>query len=259
MADNINRITINPSTPEARRLWAKTLELAEAFGSAGQWALIGGLMVQLHSYEHNSDTRPTIDIDFLGDSRRRLGTTQRIATIIEGLGGEMTRPSPGAEYLGYQFEVDGEIVEVLGSDRARADPKTTGNFITIRVPGGSQALRRTETVLVSLDGAPAVALRRPNLLGAILIKACAVATKRRGRFASDRQDLIRLLSLAEDPRALAAEGDLRRGERKWLLNIQKKLDFSGLGLTGLFPPEVLARAEQAYKLLISVSSAREPG
>ncbi len=146
----------------------------------------------------------------------------------------MTRPSPGAEYLGYQFEVDGEIVEVLGSDRARADPKTTGNFITIRVPGGSQALRRTETVLVSLDGAPAVALRRPNLLGAILIKACAVATKRRGRFASDRQDLIRLLSLAEDPRALAAEGDLRRGARKWLLNIQKKLDFSGLGLTGLF-------------------------
>ncbi len=77
MADNINRITINPSTPEARRLWAKTLELAEAFGSAGQWALIGGLMVQLHSYEHNSDTRPTIDIDFLGDPRRRLGTTQR--------------------------------------------------------------------------------------------------------------------------------------------------------------------------------------
>jgi hypothetical protein len=34
----------------------------------------------------------------------------------------MTRPSPGAEDLGYQFEVDGEIVEVLGSDRARADP-----------------------------------------------------------------------------------------------------------------------------------------
>jgi hypothetical protein len=67
------------------------------------------------------------------------------------------------------------------------------------------------------------------------------------------------LSLAEDPRALAAEGDLRRDERKWLLNIQKKLDFSGLDLTGLFPPEVLARAEQAYKLLISVSSAREPG
>jgi hypothetical protein len=87
MADNINRITINPSTPEAKRLWAKTLELAEAFGSAGQWALIGGLMVQLHSYEHNSDTRPTIDIDFLGDSAGAWERRSALPRSSRALGG----------------------------------------------------------------------------------------------------------------------------------------------------------------------------
>ena len=255
-ASNHDTIAIDPPTPEARRLWAKTLELTESFGTEGQWALIGGLMVQLHSFEHNGDVRPTIDIDVLGDSRKRLGMTQRIATIIDGLGGEMTMPSRGDEDLGYQFEIDGETVEVLGSDRARTDPKTLGNFTTIRVPGGSQALSRAETVLVSLDGAPAVALRRPNLLGAILIKACAVAVKRRGKFESDRQDLICLLSFVEDPRALAAEGGLKKGERRWLRDVERKLAFLSPSIREIFPPDVLARAVQAYRLLISIKTTQ---
>lgn len=255
--NDINIITINPPTPEARRLWAKTLELAEAFGAKGQWALIGGLMVQLHSFEHSGDARPTIDIDVLGDSRRRLGTTRRIATIIDRLGGEMAMPSRSDEDLGYKFEVDGEIVEVLGSDRARTDPATLGGFTTIRVPGGSQALSRTEMVLVSLDGAPPVAVRRPNLLGAILIKACAVAKKRREKFESDRQDLIRLLSFVEDPRALATEGGLKKGERRWLRDIERKLDFSDPSLGEAFPPDALALAVQAYRLFVSIKTTQK--
>lgn len=41
-------IDISPPTQESRRLWAKALELAQAFGAHEQWALVGGLMVQLH-------------------------------------------------------------------------------------------------------------------------------------------------------------------------------------------------------------------
>ncbi len=47
--DNI--ITINPPTQEGKRLWAKTLELAEAFGAHERWSLVGGLMVQLHAFD----------------------------------------------------------------------------------------------------------------------------------------------------------------------------------------------------------------
>jgi hypothetical protein len=249
--DSADVITIDPPTEEAKRLWAKTLELAEAFGAEEKWALIGGLMVQLHALENHSDSRPTSDIDLLGDSRQRPSMTRRIAMILKSRGGTMAMPPRSNRDLGYKFEVDGETVEVLGSEGVRANPKTVGNFTTFQVPGGSQALRRTEVIQVSLDGRAAVALRRPDLLGAILIKSRVVAKRRREKFESDRQDLILLLSFVEDPRALAVGGGLKSSERRWLRNVEKKLDFSGPVLKSLFPPQVLARAEQAYKLLIA--------
>ncbi len=197
-----NIININPPTQEAKRLWAKTLDLAEALGSDEHWSLIGGLMVQLHAFERGSGSRPTTDIDLLGDSRRRPPMTVRIAKILVERGGEMAMPPVSDEDLGYKFEVDGETIEILGSEGVRSDPKTLGKHTTIQVPGGTQALTRTEIVRVSLDGSSSVELRRPNLLGAILVKTRAVA-QRRDKFESDRQDLIRLLSFVDDPRALA--------------------------------------------------------
>jgi hypothetical protein len=255
MAGNANTVMIDPPTPEARRLWAKALELAEAFGATNEWALVGGLMVQLHAYEHQTDSRPTTDIDVLGDSRQRPSMTQRIAEILKSRGGTMAMPPRSNRDLGYQFEIDGDLVEVLGSEGVKGNPKTVGNFTTFQVPGGSQALWRTEIIQVSLDGQAAVALRRPNLLGAILIKARVVAKKRRGKFESDRQDSILLLSLIPDPRALATDGGLKKTEKKWLRNIEKNLNFSDPTLTNLFPSEALARAEQAYRLLISPRSS----
>lgn len=245
-----NIVNIDPPTEEARRLWTKALELAEAFGSEDNWTLVGGLMVQLHAVEHNSDSRLTSDIDVLGDSRKRPSMTQKLARILKDRGGAIAMPPRSNKDLGYKFEIDGEIVEVLGSEGVTANPKTIGSSTTFQVPGGTQALRRTEVVQVSLDGQATVALRRPNLLGAILIKARVVAKKRREKFESDRQDVILLLSLVEDPRALATEGALRRTERKWLRDVEKKLDFSSPVVRSLFPPETLDRAESAYRLLI---------
>jgi hypothetical protein len=245
-------INIDPTTEEARLLWTKALELAELFGDATDWTLIGGLMVQLHAIEHDLDSRLTSDIDLLGDSRRRPSTTQRIAEILESRGGIMAEPPRSNRDLGYQFEIDGEIVEVLGTEGiGESGPKTIGDFRTFQVPGGTQALRRTEVVNISLDGKPAIDMRRPNLLGAILIKARVVSKRRRTKFESDRQDLILLLSLAEDPRGLAESGGLRRTEREWLRKIEAKLNFSDTGLADLFTAERLRDAEQAYRLLIS--------
>lgn len=244
-------IDITAPTPEARRLWAKALELAAAFGLDQRWALIGGLMVQLHGFEHGSGSRPTVDIDVLGDSRTRPAVTERIAKALVERGGELAMPPVGNEDLGYKFVVDGEIVEVLGTEGVRNDPRTIGKHTTFQVAGGSQALNRAETVLVSLDGAPAVELRRPSLLGAILIKARVVATQRRQKFESDRQDLIRLLSFVSDPRALAEKEGLKKSEKKWLRDINGLLAFEEPALADLFPAGELTQAEQAYRLLIA--------
>jgi hypothetical protein len=205
-------------------------------------------MVQLHALERGSDSRLTADIDFLGDSRRRPAMTIRMAEVLDDRGAEMAMPSRSDGKLGYRFELDGSIVEILGSEGVRHDPKTLGKYTTFQVPGGTQALARTEIVKVSLDGDQPVAVKRPSLLGAILIKA-RVVEKRREKFESDRQDLIRLLSFVEDPRALA-EG-LKATEKRWLREADELLGFeSDDSLSELFGPEELAAAAGAYRLLL---------
>jgi hypothetical protein len=104
-------------------------------------------------------------------------------------------------------------------------------------------------VLVHLAGSRPVAVRRPSLLGAILIKARAVAERRKDKFHSDRQDLIRLLSYADDPRALAREEQLKASERKWLRNVEAALDFDDPALAAAIPSGTLERAQQAFQLL----------
>jgi hypothetical protein len=61
---------------------------------------------------------------------------------------------------------------------------------------------------------------------------------------------MRLLSLVEDPRALAASGRIEKTEKRWLRDVQNPLDFEDAALTDLFSPVDIANAEQAYRLLI---------
>jgi hypothetical protein len=90
---------------------------------------------------------------------------------------------------------------------------------TISVPGGSQALERTEVVQVRL-GARAGAVRRPDLLGATLVKARAVDVDDAPE--SQRRDVAFLLSLCADPAPLDAA--IRSSERGWLRRRRELLD-----------------------------------
>lgn len=245
-----NVVTIHAPSPKARELWATVLEIAEILGADTRWSLIGGLMVQLHGFEHGMGARPTMDIDLLGDARRSPQVTETIARMLVERGAELAMPPRGDHRLGFRFELGGETIDVLAPDGLRREPKTIGKYLTLQVPGGTQALLRTEKVLVSLDGKQPIEVRRPSLLGAILVKARVVVTKRRGKRGSDRQDLIRLLSLVEDPRALAVSERIKKTEKRWLRDVQGPLDFEDAALTDLFPPAAIANAEQAYRLLI---------
>ena len=205
-------------------------------------------MLQLYGFEYDDDLRATVDIDVLGGSRERPAMTKRAAQIVVDRGGKMAMPPRSTKDLGYRFELDGDVVEILGPDGLKSAPPTVGKQTTIQVEGGTQALRRAETILVSLGDRPPTELRRPDLLGAILIKARVVARKR-DKFESDRQDVIRLLSYIGDPRALAVDGGLRSTERTWLRKIEGLLAFDDPGLTRLFSAEVVERARQAFALL----------
>jgi hypothetical protein len=241
-------VVIPPLAEDGRRLWALLLSIAGEFGPDREWSLIGGLMVQLHAFEHDDGPRPTADIDLLGGAKRSPRMTETMASLLVERGAEIVEPPRSDPDFGYRFEFEGETVELLGPDGLRTDPKTIGGLTTFQVAGGSQALRRTEVVLVSLEGEEPIAVRRPNLLGAILIKARVAVKKREGKYESDRQDLVRLLTYVEDPRGLAA--DMSRNEPGWLRDAEAAIDFEDPVLSAQFPGESLDRARQALRLLV---------
>jgi len=110
----------------------------------------------------------------------------------------------------YRYERAGLIVDVLAPEGMRPAPDLGAGRKAIGVPGGSQALARSQTVTVTLDG-PSFELRRPTLLGAVLIKARSLMVHSDPD--TQREDLLRLLALVDDPRAMTS--DMRQSERRW--------------------------------------------
>jgi len=244
-------IVIQSRTEEERRLWAVVQSLAVEFGSEGEWSLIGGLMVQLHAFEREDEPRPTADIDLLGGARKPPRMTESMASLLLERGAEVADPPRSSPDLGYRFEYEGRPSSSSVPMGFAAIRRRFGKLKRFQTEGGSQALRRTEVVRVSLDGEEPVAVRRPNLLGAILIKARVVAKKRRRKFESDREDFVRLLAYVEDARALAA--DMSRKEPRWLRDAGAAIDFDEPDLGAQFSTEALARARQTLRLLAQES------
>ena len=235
-----------------RRLWALVLSLADELGPDREWSLIGGLMVQLHAYERDDGPRPTADIDLLGGARRPPRMTEAMASLLVERGARGRRSAavqPGPRLSLRIRRGDGRAA------RARWAPRRPEDDLRAEdVPG-----RRWLAGSAPDRGRPRFSRRRrsrwrsgrPNLLGAILIKARVVVKKRQGKYESDRQDMVRLLSYVEDPRPLAA--DLGRKEPGWLRDAEAAIDFEDPILSEQFSRPRLDRARQALRLLAQES------
>ena len=229
-------------------MWERTLGIAKALGPDG-WVLVGGLMVQLHGFEREVAVRPTADVDLLADARRRPSTTTKLAGILEEMG---TIAESGAlnEGIAFRWDVGGVVVEIFGPDGLKNRAATIEGFETFSIPGGTQALRRAETVAVQLDESEPVPVNRPDLLGAILIKA-RIAARKRKKYESDRQDLVRLLTFVDNPRQLAEQSDLSRTEKGWLRRVKPEINPDDPQLSTLFNVGEVELARQAVDLLIA--------
>jgi hypothetical protein len=234
----VTEISIETGDEETQRLWSAVGELVERL--PGTWVLIGGLMVQLHAIEHGTtDVRPTQDIDVLGQARPP-GALPSIDAALRKDGFELA--DPDLDGYGYRYERHGLVVDVLAPDGIKPPPSLGSGVTAVGVPGGSQALSRSETVTVTVQGR-SFELTRPTLLGAVLINATSLMVHSDPE--SQREDLLRLLALIDDPRQTATE--LRKPERKWLRDAEQRLDFRA---PSLLDPDNQTRAELAFRLLI---------
>jgi hypothetical protein len=176
--------------------WYGIMELHERLNHG--WTLIGGQMVHLHCAERGyAPPRPTDDVDTVVDVRTEPGILLAFTEALAGLGFSSRGVSP--QGIEHRWVRDAAVIDVLLPDgvgsRAGARRGVTGSP-TIETPGGSQALERTESVSVSVDGREGK-VRRPNLVGALVMKAAAhtaVGAADRRRHRSDFAALAALIA-----------------------------------------------------------------
>jgi hypothetical protein len=192
------------------RMWLELIRLAK--NPPVQWTLIGAQMVALHGWAAGRQpVRPSKDADMLVNVRAVTNGTEQLSAALKDAGYKLDNVS--AEGIGHRFVRKAVSIDVLAPDGLgkRGSVRTLGTARTVRVPGGTQALRRTTPLEIRTRSARG-SVPTPTILGAILVKVRAVAVDDDPD--AQRQDLAFLLSIVDDPDPLVAE--LTRSERGWL-------------------------------------------
>lgn len=211
--------------------WRALIEIAPTLSR--NWLLVGGQMVFLHELERQSmDMRPTDDIDVVVDLRTEPTGLSRVHRVLSAAG--FAQDVPGPDGTAHRYRRDAAVVDVLAPERlgARAQLRI-GAGRTIEVPGTTQAFRRSGVVKVEMNGLSAE-IRRPNLVGALIGKAAAVAKissqskASRSKHVRDVDALARLLGPADRSAA-----SLTANERKLLRPLASGPELSPLGAAAL--------------------------
>jgi hypothetical protein len=213
-------------------------------------------MVALHGWKAGrKEPRASKDADILVNARVVGGGTQKVSETLLSRGFSLDGVSP--EGIGHRF-VKGHVrLDVLGPDGvgSRIRLQTVHGARTVEVPGGSQALKRTEMVEIRVGGSSGE-ISVPDILGAILVKVRAIEVDDVPR--AQRADVAFLLSLVEDPDPLIAA--LSKTERRWLTRHPEFADSTYPCYQGIVHPTDAAEERPARRLrpcwLREISSQR---
>lgn len=229
-------IVVEAATPGIAEAWEAALDLH--FEHPRGWTIIGAQMVALHAAEHGrTPPRHSLDLDVLVNVRLLASGTERLARSLVAAGFELEGQDSFG--VGHRFRRGRATIDLLAPDglSERARPLTIPPARTVSVPGGTQALARSELVEIQVRGRRGH-VRRPNLLGAILIKARAVDVDDAPD--AQRLDFAILLARVENPRALRTM--LSPSERRWFHARAELLDPSHPAWRSIDEPDVGQRA-----------------
>ncbi len=166
-------MTVLPAMPpEQTASWLGVLNLYEHLNEG--WTLIGGQLVHLHCAERGQfPVRPTNDVDTVVDVRADQTILHTFTQTLTDLGFKADGIS--AEGRQHRWKRGGASIDVLlpeGIGERASQRKGVTGSPTLPTEGGTQALWRSQTVPVTVDGREGF-VRRPNLVGALVVKAAA--------------------------------------------------------------------------------------
>lgn len=239
------RVELPPLPAPVNELWHVLLDLQERL--TPPWSVIGGQMVLLHVLEHGHEP-PQIsqDGDVIADIRADPAAISAVVEQLEEMGFVLDGIS--TEGLAHRYKREAEpkpvVIDVLAPEGvgARANLLTSPPGRTVEVPGGTQALDRTELVTIVHEGRQG-SLPRPTLLAAIVGKAAATRLPNPERH---YRDLALLLGLVEDPFVLASQ--LTRKDRQRLRMARQLADDTHLAWV-LVPSAIRANGQISYAVL----------
>lgn len=200
-------------------LWHVLLDLRE---ETDGWTLIGGQMVLLHAIEQRvSPPRVSEDIDLVADVRAQPPRMGRIVTVLDHAGFELGAPDPDG--YAHRFSRGRLVIDLLMPDNmgTRARARTSDSTQTTPISGGTFALERSIDVPVVVDGRTGT-VPRPDLAGALVVKARAAVNDRRRGPDRHYRDIAFLCSLISDPLGLRSTLTERNSAR--LAEVEPLLD-----------------------------------
>lgn len=187
-------IVMPPMPPEQTASWLGVLDLYDHLGEG--WTLIGGQLVHLYCAERGQfPVRPTNDVDAVIDVRADPNMLRTFTSALTGIG--FTSAGISAEGRQHRWVRGQASIDVLLPDgvgqRASERQGVTGSP-TLPTAGGTQALQRSEVVAVTV-GAREGSVWRPNLVGALVVKAAAHGNAGDPGVARHRRDFVVLAGL----------------------------------------------------------------
>lgn len=203
--------------------WPQCVELARELPST-QWTLVGGLMVQLHSAAAGmAVSRPTADIDIVLHIETGAATTSSVAAVLNRLGYTLQK-SIDADAPAHRFVRDTQQIDVMVADHLPpAKIPRLGGRRPFQIPGGTQALQRTVTCRLDVDG-DTVLISIPNALGALVLKGAAYREDSRDK---DRHldDAVVLCATIRNPLVTATQ--MRGSDKSRILTLHTELSDPG--------------------------------
>lgn len=186
---------ILPHMPrEQTASWLGLLDIYDRLNHG--WTLIGGQLVHVHCAERGRfPVRPTNDADTVIDVRADPAILHTFTTILTDLGFRSAGiTAEGRQHRWVRGEASIDVLLPEGVGQRAGERKGVTGSPTLPTEGGTQALRRSETVAVTVAGRNGFVLR-PNLVGALVAKAAAHTNPGDHDTRRHRQDFVALAGL----------------------------------------------------------------